>query len=148
LAGNGCVVSRQRGLVVAVAGRGDATARARGITVGMSNGANGTAGPSVDIVIVNWNSRQLLRECVSALDRSSIVESLGVIIIDNASTDGSADGLSARHVRLDLVRNAENRGFAAACNQGAARGSAPFVLFLNPDVVVGADTVESTARFL
>src|SRR5437773_11851559 len=119
----------------------------------MSNGATAAQpdhrpAPNVDIVIVNWNSRQLLRECLAALDQSSIAEMLGVIIIDNASVDGSADGLVARRLRLDIVRNSENRGFGAACNQGAARGRAPFVLFLNPDVRVGPDTVESATRFL
>src|ERR1700687_3582600 len=103
---------------------------------------------NIDIVIVNWNSRSLLRECLAALDQSTIAERLSVIIIDNASTDGSADGLTARRARLDLVPNTDNRGFAAACNQGAARGGAPFVLFLNPDVRVGPDTVANAARHL
>src|SRR5262245_13519336 len=114
----------------------------------MTSEAPDAAGASVDVVIVNWNSRQLLRECVSALDQSSIAENLSIIIVDNASTDGSADGLRPLRVRLDLVLNVENRGFAAACNQGAARGRAPYVLFLNPDVLVRPDTVASVARFL
>jgi N-acetylglucosaminyl-diphospho-decaprenol L-rhamnosyltransferase len=120
----------------------------------MSNGAKGsqpdpwTPAPTVDVVIVNWNSRHLLRECVAALDQSSIAETLSVIIIDNASTDDSADGLPARRVRLDLVLNAENRGFSAACNQGASRGRAALVLFLNPDVQVGPDTIANAARYL
>src|SRR5262245_35174369 len=114
----------------------------------MATEARGAPGPHVDIVIVNWNSRSLLRECVSALDQSSIADMLDVVIVDNASTDGSADSLMARHVRLDLVRNPDNRGFAAACNQGAARGRAPFVLFLNPDVRVEVHTLASAARYL
>lgn len=108
----------------------------------------GAPGPDVDIVIVNWNSRSLLRACVAALDQSAITEMLSVIIVDNASIDGSTDALVAPRVRLDLVLNRENRGFAAACNQGAERGSAPYLLFLNPDVRVGPDTVASAARHL
>jgi N-acetylglucosaminyl-diphospho-decaprenol L-rhamnosyltransferase len=115
---------------------------------GGSKPKHGAPCPNVDIVIVNWNSRSLLRECLADLDQSTIAERLGVIIIDNASTDGSADGLVAHRVRLDLVLNSENRGFAAACNQGAARGRAPFVLFLNPDVRVDPDTVAGAARHL
>jgi N-acetylglucosaminyl-diphospho-decaprenol L-rhamnosyltransferase len=114
----------------------------------MATDTDDVPGADVDIVIVNWNSRSLLRACLSALDQSTIADMLSVIIVDNASTDGSADGLVAGHVRVDLVRNAENRGFAAACNQGAARGRAPYVLFLNPDVRVGADTVASAARYM
>jgi GT2 family glycosyltransferase len=114
----------------------------------MATEARGVPGPDVDIVIVNWNSRSLLRECLSALDQSSIADMLNVIIVDNASTDGSADGLMTRRVRLDLVLNPENRGFAAACNQGAARGHSALVLFLNPDVRVDPDTIANAARYL
>src|SRR5262249_13891599 len=71
-----------------------------------------------------------------------------VIIVDNASSDGSADGLVAGRIRLDLVRNRENRGFATACNQGAARGAAALILFLNPDVCVDPDTVARAAAYL
>ena len=105
-------------------------------------------GPSVDIVIVNWNSRSLLRECVAALDESTIAEQLNVIVVDNASTDGSLDAVAAGRMSLEIVRNADNRGFAAACNQGAAKGHARVVLFLNPDVRVKADTVASAVRYL
>jgi hypothetical protein len=87
----------------------------------MATEVRGAPGPHVDIVIVNWNSPSLLRECLSALDQSTIADTLNVVIVDNASTDGSADALMARHVRLDLVRNPENRGFAAACNRGVRR---------------------------
>jgi len=102
----------------------------------------------VDIVIVNWNSHAYLRACVAALDRSTIAEALHVVVVDNASTDGSIDGLTATRVQLEVVRNQDNRGFAVACNQGAGRGSAPFVLFLNPDVSVRPDTIEQAVRFL
>jgi N-acetylglucosaminyl-diphospho-decaprenol L-rhamnosyltransferase len=105
-------------------------------------------GAGVDIVIVNWNSRSLLRECLAALDQSDIAERLNIIVIDNASADGSAEGLAVERARFDLVRNGGNRGFAAACNQGAGRGTAPFLLFLNPDVRVRRDTVATAVRYL
>jgi N-acetylglucosaminyl-diphospho-decaprenol L-rhamnosyltransferase len=114
----------------------------------MASEAPGASDPSVDVVIVNWNSRSLLRACLAALEQSTIADRLAVIIVDNASSDGSADALAARRLRLDLVRNRENRGFAVACNQGAARGQAPLVLFLNPDVRVEEDTVAAAARYL
>src|SRR3954469_16710443 len=104
--------------------------------------------PEVDIVIVNWNSRSLLRECLTALDQSTMAQQLNLVIVDNDSGDGSADGLAAQHMRIDLVRNTQNHGFAAACNQGAKRGSAPLLLFLNPDVRVRRETVERTVQYL
>jgi N-acetylglucosaminyl-diphospho-decaprenol L-rhamnosyltransferase len=102
----------------------------------------------VDIVIVNWNSQRLLRESLAALDESMIAERLNVIVVDNASDDGSADALAAERARLDVVRNTENRGFAAACNQGAKNGRAPFLLFVNPDVRVRPETVAAAVHYL
>jgi GT2 family glycosyltransferase len=104
--------------------------------------------PEIDVVIVNWNSRSLLRDCVGSLDRSTTAQQLNIVVVDNNSSDGSADGLNPAQIQLDLVRNIQNRGFAGACNQASKRGNAPLLLFLNPDVCVGPDTVERAARFL
>jgi N-acetylglucosaminyl-diphospho-decaprenol L-rhamnosyltransferase len=106
------------------------------------------ATPAVDIVIVNWNAGALLRSCVAALEASSIASRLHVIVVDNASTDGSVDGLAVAASSLSVIRNAENRGFAAACNQGAAAGRAPLLLFLNPDVRVAPDAIAQALDFL
>ena len=105
-------------------------------------------GAAVDIVIVNWNAGALLGECVAALDRSTVGQLLRVVIIDNASTDGSAKGLRTEQLSLEVVFNENNSGFAAACNQGAKRGTAPWLLFLNPDVRVEPDTVEGAVGYL
>lgn len=103
---------------------------------------------AVDIVIVNWNSGGHLRACLAALDASPGAERLHLIVVDNASTDQSADGLAVRRVKLEILRNPVNRGFAAACNQGARIGSASYLLFLNPDVQMTAGAVESAVAFL
>lgn len=105
----------------------------------MSTGQPSTA---LDVVIVNWNSGELLQHCVSAVAASSVGSQVRVIIVDNASTDGSEHGLEAPDLRVEVIRNAENRGFGAACNQGAACGDAPYLLFLNPDTRVGQDTFQ------
>ena len=102
----------------------------------------------IDVVIVNWNTGPLLRHCIAALDRSSIARQLAIVVIDNASTDGSAAGLTAVGLRPDVVCNRENRGFAAACNQGVARGDAPFVLLLNPDVRVEPETLARALAYI
>ena len=112
-----------------------------------ANNEQGARHPAVDVVIVNWNSRLLLRECLAALDRSTIADRLKVTIVDNASADGSAQALRAERIRLELVYNHENRGFAAACNQGAKRGVAPLILFLNPDVRLSPDAVDNAAQY-
>ncbi len=104
--------------------------------------------PSVDIVIVNWNSGCHLRECVAALDNSTGADRLNLIVVDNASTDRSAIDLVVDRTQLRLLANADNRGFARACNQGAREGTAPYLLFLNPDVRVEASTVETAVASL
>jgi len=106
--------------------------------------------PVTDIVIVNWNTGRYLGDCLRSIvetDRSQL-RVARIVVVDNASTDDSLHGLTAADIPLDVVRNARNRGFAAACNQGAARGGSDFVLFLNPDTQLYSDTLEVVGRFL
>ena len=106
---------------------------------------------SVHIVIVNWNTRDYLRECLESIGRSRLdgVELARVSVIDNDSSDGSADGLEAiAPLPLEVVRNRHNAGFAAACNQGAARSTADYLLFLNPDTRLAEDTLATVVRFM
>lgn len=94
----------------------------------------------VGIVIVNWNSGLLLKRClqsISASDDRNLVTQ--VVVVDNDSHDGSCDDLPALDVPVHVIRNQTNRGFAAACNQGAAHcvnraiGQPDYLLFFNPD---------------
>lgn len=103
----------------------------------------------VDIVIVNWNTGPLLRECLESI----VVDERGftldrVIVVDNASSDRSLDGLDKIGLPLILIRNSENRGFAAACNQGARDSRADYLLFLNPDTRLFADSLSVPLAFL
>ena len=97
--------------------------------------------PDLDVVIVNWNGGALLRQCLAALALAEGAERVAVTVVDNASTDGSLDGLPALPGPFRVVRNADNRGFGRACNQGAAGGGAPAILFLNPDARVAPDAL-------
>jgi N-acetylglucosaminyl-diphospho-decaprenol L-rhamnosyltransferase len=89
----------------------------------------------IDIVIVNWNSGPHLRACLESLAQLKNAPSFHVFVVDNASTDDSLKNL-ADSFPLTILSNSLNRGFAAGCNQGANTGSAPFVLFLNPDTLL------------
>lgn len=99
----------------------------------------------LDIVIVNWNTGDQLRQLVSSIFsyHDELVES--VVIIDNASSDSSlSDIVSEAEVlpfRLQIVCNDINIGFGAACNQGAALCNSEFVLFLNPDTLLYANSL-------
>jgi GT2 family glycosyltransferase len=106
--------------------------------------------PTVDVVIVNWNTGAYLRACLGAVAAStrSRFELESVVVVDNASTDDSLDHLDGIDLPLTVIRNAENRGFGTASNQGAAEGSADFVLLLNPDTRVAPDTIDRTVAFM
>src|SRR5438105_8302939 len=81
----------------------------------------------VDVVVVSWNVRTELLACLESVLASDDVD-VRLIVVDNASTDGSADAVAKRHADVDLIRNRDNRGFARAANQGIAAGCAPWVL--------------------
>ena len=82
-------------------------------------------------MVVNWNRRELLRACLSSLQRQEGV-SFEVIVVDNGSSDGSAD-MAAREFAARVIRNPGNRGFCAANNQGIAAARGEFVALLNND---------------
>ncbi len=86
--------------------------------------------PALSAIIVNYNAGTLLRGCVDSLLACPLA--VEVIVVDNASHDGSLDGLPDSP-RIRVIRNTTNVGFAAACNIGMQASSAPFLLFLNPD---------------
>ncbi|WP_353691325.1 glycosyltransferase family 2 protein [Streptomyces sp. RG80] len=104
----------------------------------------------MDVVIVNWNTGHCLRDCLRSIvhtDRSRLTVER-IVVVDNASTDDSLKALSTDGIPLDVLRNPRNRGFAAACNQGATRGRGELLLFLNPDTTLYHDTLRAVAAFL
>lgn len=109
---------------------------------------NGTL--DLGIVIVNWNTRDLLRECLRSVAASDPSVRLHIIVVDNASTDGSAAMVRAEFPTVELIESAINGGFSYANNLGLRRlgfGSVGvsesdlphYVLLLNPDTVVPPD---------
>jgi len=106
-------------------------------------------GKLLDIVIVNWNAGDLLSQCLKSIKCYGHNETRRVIVLDNASTDGSADGISDLYeLPLEVVRNNANYGFARACNQGAELGKAPYLLFLNPDIRLFAHSLSIPLAFM
>lgn len=91
----------------------------------------------VDVVIVNWNGRRWLPECLRALKRSTIP--VRIIVVDCASEDGSVRYVREAHPDVELVVCPENLGYAGGANAGLARSTAPFVMVMNPDVIVAPD---------
>ena len=105
----------------------------------------------VSIVIVNWNAGSQLAEAITsiALHHRHLVDS--VIIVDNASSDDSLAQVEAIHefpFMVKFVRNDANYGFARACNQGARLSTSDYLLFLNPDAALYADTLPKVVSFM
>jgi N-acetylglucosaminyl-diphospho-decaprenol L-rhamnosyltransferase len=103
--------------------------------------------PDVSIVIVSFNTRELLRACLKSVMASNAV-SLEVFVVDNNSSDKSAEMVEAEFPRVTLIRNSENRGFAAANNLALPRAAGHYVLLLNPDTVVQSDTLIRLVAFM
>jgi GT2 family glycosyltransferase len=103
--------------------------------------------PRLAVVVVSFEARETLLAGLGALRAHSSFP-LELVVVDNASTDASAEAVRARHPEALVIANAENAGFARACNQGWRASRAPIVLFLNPDAEVTPGAVETLARVL
>ena len=97
--------------------------------------AKNTKLPTLEIVIVNWNSGEQLSQCLRSIETAKKTDFvLGkVIVVDNASSDGSLSDIDRFNLSLNVIKNKANDGFARACNQGAADCGTDYILFLNPD---------------
>lgn len=101
----------------------------------------------ISILIVNWNTREMLADCLRSVIAGAADESCEVIVVDNASTDGSPEMVEGQFPTVRLIRNRTNRGFAAANNQGITIARGRYVLLLNSDTLVTPGAIAATIRF-
>ena len=103
----------------------------------------------LSVVIVNYNVRDLLRECLCSVLASTTRHRLEVIIVDNCSADGSAEMVRAEFPDVQLIVSPSNDGFAAANNRGIrAAGDSRYVMLLNPDTLVPPNGLERLVAFM
>jgi N-acetylglucosaminyl-diphospho-decaprenol L-rhamnosyltransferase len=107
----------------------------------------GSEAPAVAAVVVSFEARAPLLSCLASL-RAHVRLPLDVVVVDNASGDGSSAAVRSAFPEASVLANAENLGFARACNQGLFATRAPRVLFLNPDARVEDGAVEALATHL
>ncbi len=99
------------------------------------------------VVIVNWNTREFLSRCLASLFREADAVPMSVIVVDNASTDGSVDMLRNDYPHVTVVANTENVGFVRANNQALALATGEWVLFLNPDTELQAGALSGMLAY-
>jgi hypothetical protein len=104
----------------------------------------------LSVVIVSWNVRALLERCLSSLQECSEQGSLKceIIVVDNASSDGSAQMVRQRFPAVRLIASDSNLGFTRGNNTGAARSSGRYILLLNPDTEVLGDALSAMVAYM
>lgn len=103
--------------------------------------------PDVSILIVSYDTVHLTDRCLDAIPAAAEDAAVQVIVIDNASADGSVACLRAHHPDVTVVANPTNVGFARAVNQAARLATAPLLLLLNPDTVPRPGSIDAIVDF-
>ncbi len=101
----------------------------------------------LSIVIVNWNTRDYLRRCLASIQAHSQEVEHEVIVVDNASPDGSADMVRSEFPDAHLIANTDNKGYAEGNNQGMEIARGRYLLLLNPDVEVKPGSLDALLSF-
>jgi GT2 family glycosyltransferase len=104
--------------------------------------------PTVSVIIVNWNTRELLRACLDSLPWDSERVRIEAIVVDNASEDGSATMVAEQFPQARVLRNRENVGFVRANNQGLRAATGEFLFMLNSDTEVRPGAIERLVEVL
>jgi GT2 family glycosyltransferase len=98
-------------------------------------------GMDLSIICVNWNSLDYLRECIASIYEQTRDVSFEVIVVDNASSEGGIETLSAQFSQVKIIMSNENLGFAGANNVGFKHSSGDYLLLLNPDTKLLEPTI-------
>jgi GT2 family glycosyltransferase len=104
--------------------------------------------PKLSIVILSYNTKNLLKNCLKSLEKVRNEVNFEVIVSDNGSTDGSSEMLEKDFKEVILIRNGKNLGFAAGNNRARKYCNGEFILFLNSDTATEKDTLKSCVKYL
>ena len=102
----------------------------------------------LSVVIVNYNVRLLLEECIKSVEKALDGIEGDIFVIDNNSSDGSVEYIRERFPKVHIIANKENLGFARANNQAIRMTDAEYILLLNPDTVVYENTLQGCLDFM
>ena len=101
----------------------------------------------VSIIIPHWNGIDTLSECLISLFKTRH-DSYEVIVVDNASTDGSQPWLKNKYPQVKLIENDKNYGYAGGCNRGALEANGDYLIFLNNDTIQDPDWIQNLEKFM
>jgi GT2 family glycosyltransferase len=104
--------------------------------------------PTINIIIVNWNSGELIRTCLQSIRQASAGLKVKTIVVDNGSRDGSADLIEREFPEVLLIRSGRNLGFGRGNNLAQPHIAPGYVLFLNPDTDLNPDALRQMCEFL
>lgn len=102
----------------------------------------------LSIVIVSYNSKALLRDCLQSVLDTAADLSPETVVVDNASSDGNVSMMRKEFPMVRVIANSENLGFARATNQGIAAATGEYILLLNPDTRVLPGALAALTRFM
>lgn len=102
----------------------------------------------LSIIIVSYNTKNILDECLSSIYNSKIRDSFEIIVVDNCSKDRSVEMLESKYPDVILVKNDVNNLFAKANNQGAKIAKGEYLLLLNSDTIVYDDNLQKMVDYL
>lgn len=107
-----------------------------------------SGGVKLSVVIVNYNVKAYLHQCLHSVERALTSMSAEIIVVDNASSDGSVEELTDAFPSVRFIANKENLGFAKANNLAIREAKGEYVLLLNPDTVVGGEVLDECVTFM
>src|SRR5580658_6451953 len=102
----------------------------------------------ISVVIVGWNAKHYLELCLESLAKAPPRRSMEVLVVDNASTDGSAEMIEAKFPWVKLIKSSENLGFSKGNNVAIRQCQGQYIALVNPDVIVFPGCLDSLADFL
>ena len=102
----------------------------------------------LSVIIVNYNVRYYLSQCLDSVKRATQGIEAELIVVDNHSIDHSVSAIRRNHPEVTLIENMHNVGFARANNIGIRQSTGEYVLLLNPDTIVGEDTLNEVITFM
>jgi GT2 family glycosyltransferase len=105
-------------------------------------------GPDLSVIVVNWNTKELLLNCIESFYQTVQGLTSEIFVVDNGSSDGSADSVRGGFPEIELIENERNLGFAKANNDALRRRKGRYALLLNTDVILTDGAVKELVEFM